>query len=228
MKIRNDFVTNSSSSSYIVSFNKNIVPDSLIEEGIKKVRKYIDDLNMDTYEVGRIDETEFGWHWEIIKSFFSKINYLCIQIIMNSGSKDRDWGPEDLDSKVKKIKKLLEEILQEELGLKLNYEYATAAVQEWEMTIDHQSSFCENGVDPAFLDKESLKRFLFSPYMYIVQGNDNSTMPKSIANHAFAIYKEALKRQNIEDVTYEDFLENANIFREADGENADEDDDNMW
>ena len=226
MKIRNDFVTNSSSSSYIVSFNKNIVPDSFIEEGIKKVRKYIDDLNMDTYEVGRIDETEFGWHWEIHKSFFSKINYLCIQIIMNSGSKDRDWGPEDLDGKVKKIKKLLEEILQEELGLKLNYEYATAAVQEWEMTIDHQSSFCENGVDPIFLEKESLKRFLFSPYMYIVQGNDNSTMPKSIANHAFAIYKKALKKQNIENVTYEDFLEDANVFREAEDEN--EDNDNMW
>ena len=226
MKIRNDFVTNSSSSSYIVSFDKNTISDELVKEGIKKVREYIDNLNMDTYEVGRIDETEFGWHWEIYTSFFSKLNYLCMQIIINSGVEDRDWGPEDLSNKVKKIKELLEEILQEELGLKLNYEYATAAVQEWEMTIDHQSSFCENGVDPVFLDKESLKRFLFSPYMYIVQGNDNSTMPESIAKHAFAIYKEALKKQNIEDVTYEDFLENANIFREAHDE--DEDNDNMW
>lgn len=223
MKIRNDFVTNSSSSSYIVSFDKNIVPDSFIEEGIKKVREYIDKFNMDTYEVCRIDETEFGWHWEIYKSFFSKINYLCMQIIINSDSKDRDWGPEDLVSKVKKIKELLEEILQEELGLKLNYEYATAAIQEWEMIIDHQSCFSENGVDPIFLNKESLKRFLFSPYMYIVQGNDNSTMPKSIADSAFAIYKEALKKQNIDNVTYEDFLDNANIFREANGDDTDED-----
>lgn len=223
MKIRNDFVTNSSSSSYIVSFDKNIVPDSFIEEGIKKVREYIDNLNMDIYEVGRTDETEFGWRWEIYKSFFSKVNYLCMQIIINSGSKDRDWGPEDLDSKVERVKELLEEILQEELGLKLNYEYATAAIQEWEMTIDHQSSFCENDVDPVFLNKESLKRFLFSPYMYIVQGNDNSSMPKSIADHAFAIYKEALKKQNIDNVTYEDFLENANIFREANGDDTDED-----
>lgn len=63
MKIRNGFVSNSSSSSFVVIGDAAIVP--LTATGI--------------YTIGEDGKSEFGWEYETSSSFYSKLNWAWLQ-----------------------------------------------------------------------------------------------------------------------------------------------------
>ena len=89
MKIRNDFVSNSSSSSFIVINDTNkIYPD------VQDYHTEYDPLMLPTDEYG--GECCFGWEFEKYRSFWSKLNWCAIlitqmEMYLNMSEEDKKW-----------------------------------------------------------------------------------------------------------------------------------------
>lgn len=154
-KKRSDFVTNSSSSSYIViaPFNdrpKEKIPDSSIHDGI--------------YYIGKEGETEFGWGEYAVSGVHTRINFACLQSYYASNEK---WQKMLFDA-IYHNNPNIEQIV---VMLDVNDD------EELEETvwgyIDHQSSASEGENTEMFDDMDSLERFLFDINSYIQLDNDN-------------------------------------------------------
>lgn len=80
------------------------------------------------------------------------------------------------DERGKKWLAMLEEVVKENLGVNEIEWNVTTKYNDDEKTwayIDHQSASCEGMNIEMFVDKISLKLFLFNTYSYIETGNDN-------------------------------------------------------
>jgi hypothetical protein len=158
MKMRNGFVSNSSSSSFvIIDASKGYV--SLNEYG-------------DTLHAGSIGEIEFGWGPEKIEGIGARINWAYLQ--------SRYANPEEEDPLLEKAHAavygvrnkhlvMLEEVIKENSSIK---EIDWGHVFE-DGYIDHQSSAAEDRNMEIFDSKESLKDFIFGKDSYIQLDNDN-------------------------------------------------------
>lgn len=147
MKTRTGFVSNSSSSSFVVINNKNYKPFKL-----NSFIKIPDDFYGSTYE--------FGWGPEKITDTESKINFAYLQCI---DVENDEWLS------------LLEEVLMEETGVeRIVWNFAKDYTDKGiEGHIDHQSASREGKNTEIFDSKETLKNFLFDEESYIQLDNDN-------------------------------------------------------
>lgn len=160
MKTRNSFVSNSSSSSYIIIGNKTPkFPDKSEED----ILDYPSDLGT----------TEFGWDPADHCSMWDRINFAWIQAT-NAGEA---WNKElqDYICTTSNEMNLLEEVIKEIFGVKeIQWNMSTT----WETKdlycyIDHQSSGKEGMNMELFENKDTLIQFLFAPDSYIHTDNDN-------------------------------------------------------
>ena len=148
MKIRNGFVSNSSSSSFIVIADGDIHP-----------KKY----NRSQLVIDKsFGKTEFGWGPEVIHNMEAKIIFSYLQArYMNKDG----WI------------KMLERVVRRHLGVKKitwRIDIAYGNDGEEHAYIDHQSSGLENAYNVKMFDsEEKLKQFLFNNDSSINLDNDN-------------------------------------------------------
>ena len=172
MKIRNGFVSNSSSSSFVVVSNNsetkiNYIPDDCLTFGEKPA--YGKQEVIITFPILR-GNLEFGWEFERYSSFFDKCNYVVAQLM-------------GLDKKLMyKYRDMLEKVLKKhikpELWLTIRYDYNyfhwDSPIEEI-CYIDHQSAYFEEDESKHYLfrSEENLENFLFNNSSFIQCGNDN-------------------------------------------------------
>jgi hypothetical protein len=151
MHIRNGFVSNSSSSSFIVigSCGDDIPASWVLED-------FVIDYNL--------GKTRFGWEDEKSDDFGSRVTFSCIQA-MELDEKNGD----------SKYIDMLVDVLTN--GLQCSNVINKLTLHDWDSKnhsyIDHQSSAEEGRNIQMFDSEEELFSFLFSSDSYIQTGNDN-------------------------------------------------------
>ena len=152
MKIRQGFVSNSSSSSFIVIAQGDIDPPLYPNEPI--------DL---TDNSGHKD---FGWDHDHFYDFESKLNFAFLQT-MYAGEQGQKWL------------EMLDLVLREETGCSglVLPEIKKLEGSEYRYTdwgyIDHQSAASEGANTQMFENEETLRQFLFCRKSFIETDNDN-------------------------------------------------------
>ena len=149
MKIRNGFVSNSSSSSFVVTKSKGCF------EKKRELNKYI---------IGKNGETEFGWNRSPYYDSDSKINFSWLQ-----ANYIKDNCPEHMEMLMsvleewfncKEIESIIENNWKTEEGKVYGY-------------IDHQSASYEGENLEIFDSRKNLINFLFNNESFLVTDNDN-------------------------------------------------------
>ena len=150
MKIRSGFVSNSSSSSFIV------IGTDITEKNLP--------LDDGKFIIGSAGETEFGWQNTTYEYAYDRINFAWMQANYMIES-----TPEWME--------MLGEVIKEHTGatevvsiINLDWPRHEGEVNGY---IDHQSASCEGVNTEMFADKDTLARFLFGSGSYIQGGNDN-------------------------------------------------------
>jgi hypothetical protein len=155
MKKRIGFVSNSSSSSFVVIDTK----------------KGYDTIKGLSYEVGKEGESEFGWGIIDIKDIHSRINFAYLQTLeVGNVEQGNKW------------KQMLESAIKENSNVKeieylididhIRGEGGVGKDKIWGY-IDHQSSALEDENTEIFKNKDTLKDFIFGKGSYIHLDNDN-------------------------------------------------------
>lgn len=154
MKIRSGFVSNSSSSSFII-----IEP---FEKSEKKNREIIKNFLTEKYERNgylifpdNSGEMEFGWQDEIYNDTISKLNFSYIQAFM-------------VENKHPEYMKMFEDYIRDVLDIKSDIEISVESFY-----IDHQSASIEGKNTEMFKDMKTFTSFIESDFSYIKSCNDN-------------------------------------------------------
>ena len=154
MKIRNGFVSNSSSSSFIVIGNESLT--------IPKFNG--NELNIPEDFGG---ETEFGWGIETLSDFGSKLNFTYIQTTYKDGEEPLlNKALEAAEGHSNIWRSLLEGVLKDKFGVdKINWDI--------DGYIDHQSAAGEGENTEMFDSVHNMEQFLFAEDSCINLDNDN-------------------------------------------------------
>lgn len=162
MKIRSGFVSNSSSSSYIIignSSKKEHIPDEAYE------REYD---NVYTLNLPHRDYTcEFGWERCIYSNIMERLNFAAIQTryVTENPLKYEDWTD-------KIITVVKEDFGETHPGCELNVEFDYGK-NSYDCYIDHQSSAIEGENTEMFDSEGNMYDFIFDAESYIQGDNDN-------------------------------------------------------
>ncbi len=125
------------------------------------VKSIYDTLIPDTDGVIRLTGGEFGWEWESYNDPMTKANYCAM---------DQCNHKTNLD--------MLVEVIKEHTGA------VDVDVSNINGYVDHQSVGTSHD---AFVSKETLKNFIFSPESWLFTGNDNSSAPPNFYDVEFGI-----------------------------------------
>lgn len=162
MKIRTGFVSNSSSSSFVV-----------IDSSAGYERLEDDDNGV--FGPGR-GESEFGWGPECIKDIPSRINFAFLQA---------NYAAPEHDALLEKARtilyghsnhyvRMLEEVIKENSNIKeITWNFVEDEFGFESGYIDHQSNASEGQNMEIFNSKDALRDFIFGRNSYIQLDNDN-------------------------------------------------------
>lgn len=148
MKIRKGFVSNSSSSSFVIIGSGDFESD---------LEQYIDDDGI--LVIGDKGHTEFGWEYTEYRGLFDRINFAYLLILANP---------------ISRYAEMLYDVLKEQFGCEISFiltdDYETPPGFEYGY-IDHQS--CGGDNMEIYEDVEKLRNFIFCKDSYIQGDNDN-------------------------------------------------------
>ena len=192
MKIRTDYVSNSSSSSFIVIVsNGNDCTASIAEA----MRGYAEEWTPYCFPNDAYKH-DFGWEFENTSDFGGKMNFIGLQLLelfimkcreatrphTADGCK-RQWRGKDFDRCYDMLKKVCKE--QFGFNIKLNDDLIKTSIADgkdgyhlWQgldsgYYIDHQSAVCEDSCMEMFDSEDALYNFLRFEESHIQGGNDN-------------------------------------------------------
>lgn len=162
MKKRHGFVSNSSSSSFLVIDKSGDVDNSL--EGIEG-----------EYSFGDKGVTEFGWGPETLQDIFSRINFAYLQATYFEESNAEKFiqGSNTYLGMLEEVIMSNSKITGISWVISSDYDKSKSDGMVWGY-IDHQSSACDGANMEIFDNMEILKNFIFGKNSIIEVQNDNS------------------------------------------------------
>lgn len=160
MKIQQGFVSNSSSSSFIVISDKGNEENLKLPDWCENITPFVK------------GKRTFGWENEKCNDFFTKLNWVILQL----RNKYTDFDYKNLEysyyeKEYKEEYEKIKKIILEKCNLNLVY-IPLKEMKDIEAYIDHQSTFPENENNLPET-KNDLENFLFNEESYIQGGNDN-------------------------------------------------------
>ena len=169
MKIRIDFVSNSSSSSFIV------ITDSGKMAEKKEISAEADQIVVPSLEMG---EACFGWQTEKYYDFWSKLNWCAIVVLTKKGLEEDETSDEKLKDEVSKpwFRANEMENMLKSVCVKFGYDVVLAEQSKdyCDFYIDHQSNIVEEPDNARmFASEKTLHDFLLNDGSYIDNSNDN-------------------------------------------------------
>lgn len=173
MKIRQGFVSNSSSSSFILIDHAFSVSDEKYKRDFENFRSWLDEHvywsnERQAFFFRYVPDSEFGWEQTLYNDWWEKFDFMLLQVKL-TGRSDEEYGKhhetllawfQQFDPSIKHII-IPEEYTDEDSGIEYHIGY-----------IDHQSVGDEN---LSMLESvDTINKFIFSEKSYILNGNDNS------------------------------------------------------
>lgn len=189
MKIRLDFVTNSSSSSFVAVSNYE-VPD------LSEIRRLIKD---DKLILGLRGNVIFGRQLTINDDFYSKLNYLALLSLQLNNAEST------------MLHQLLDYIIEDDFGVKLIWSDLSLLHESGDAYIDHQS--LSRGLTIITADSSSIRRFLYNDSSVIITSSDESVNAFYNLDRYFLSRLDDYEVDDVDVSPYDDFCYYYFIFK---------------
>lgn len=165
MKERLGYVSNSSSSSFIV-----ISTDPVKQEYIDSTKTLLKTISWDYKDniimlPNKEGEMQFGWQHEEYHGIIDKLNFCAIQICYLKRDNDDRW---------EQYFEMLRDVVYSNFSVNIDIKWFEEDEYCTDYYIDHQSSAEEGQNIEMFADEGKLEDFICNPKSHIFNSNDNS------------------------------------------------------